>query len=284
MPPRTQWSPKSFEIVLPEEAIVELGAGTTPERQQPAHDAEAAAERTKGPLRFNSPFSRMKARRTRSSISATRFHIADLHVPSAGVAARTERRRAAAEEHDIHGRDRVRHSRPSIRIPTFRHFVARTQRRARRWSSRFRAPDPCRAKNRARAGGPAGGRPWWHTRRRHRRTRSIPPIRSASTSGGSSEGLHWCWCRRQRSCCGNPLARRLRVPRACGKPAAGVGPVAGAAYGGPATKNSALLNVLKEELFALESEKLTGNMPAEEYAEVKAALETVLKRALKRNS
>jgi len=67
-------------------------------------------------------------------------------------------------------------------------------------------------------------------------------------------------------------------------PAAVVGPVAGAAYGGPATKNSALLNALKEELFALESEKLTGNMPAEEYAEVKAALETVLKRALKRNS
>jgi hypothetical protein len=45
-----------------------------------------------------------------------------------------------------------------------------------------------------------------------------------------------------------------------------------------------LLNALKEELFALESEKLTGTIEAGEYAEQKAALETVLKRALKRAS
>jgi hypothetical protein len=50
----------------------------------------------------------------------------------------------------------------------------------------------------------------------------------------------------------------------------------------PAAKNTALLNVLKEELFALESEKIAGTLPASEYAEQKAALETVLKRALKK--
>jgi hypothetical protein len=50
----------------------------------------------------------------------------------------------------------------------------------------------------------------------------------------------------------------------------------------PAAKNAALLNVLKEELFALESEKLSGAISADEYAETKSALETVLKRALKR--
>jgi hypothetical protein len=55
-------------------------------------------------------------------------------------------------------------------------------------------------------------------------------------------------------------------------------------YAGPAGKNSALLNALKEELFALETEKLTGSLSPVEYAETKAALETVLKRALKRNS
>jgi hypothetical protein len=49
-----------------------------------------------------------------------------------------------------------------------------------------------------------------------------------------------------------------------------------------ATGNAALLNALKEELFALESEKIAGTLTAEEYAEAKAALETVLKRALKR--
>jgi len=57
-----------------------------------------------------------------------------------------------------------------------------------------------------------------------------------------------------------------------------------AAPASPAAKNSALLNALKEELFALESEKLTGTLGAGEYAEQKAALETVLKRALKRVS
>jgi hypothetical protein len=52
----------------------------------------------------------------------------------------------------------------------------------------------------------------------------------------------------------------------------------------PAAKNAALLNALKEELFALESEKISGTLAPAEYAEQKAALETVLKRALKKKS
>ena len=51
----------------------------------------------------------------------------------------------------------------------------------------------------------------------------------------------------------------------------------------PGTKNAALLNALKEELFALESEKIAGTLAPDEYAEQKAALETVLKRALKKS-
>lgn len=52
----------------------------------------------------------------------------------------------------------------------------------------------------------------------------------------------------------------------------------------PASKNGALLAALKEELFSLESDKLTGVVSPAEYAETKAALETVLKRALKKSS
>jgi len=52
----------------------------------------------------------------------------------------------------------------------------------------------------------------------------------------------------------------------------------------PAARNAALLNALKEELFALESEKISGTLAPGEYAEQKAALETVLRRALKRTS
>jgi ribosomal protein L29 len=43
------------------------------------------------------------------------------------------------------------------------------------------------------------------------------------------------------------------------------------------------LNALKEELFALESEKIAGTLSPSEYAEQKAALETVLRRALKKS-
>jgi hypothetical protein len=50
----------------------------------------------------------------------------------------------------------------------------------------------------------------------------------------------------------------------------------------PAAKHAQLLNALKEELFTLESEKINGSIAPEDYAEVKAALETVLKRALNR--
>lgn len=65
-----------------------------------------------------------------------------------------------------------------------------------------------------------------------------------------------------------------------GAPTAGVAaayPTAGAG------KNAALLNALKEELFALESEKIAGTLTPDEYGKVKAALETVLKRALARS-
>jgi hypothetical protein len=54
------------------------------------------------------------------------------------------------------------------------------------------------------------------------------------------------------------------------------------ALASPAARNAALLNALKEELFALESDKIAGKISPAEYAELKAALEIVLKRALKR--
>jgi hypothetical protein len=52
----------------------------------------------------------------------------------------------------------------------------------------------------------------------------------------------------------------------------------------PMSHDAALLNVLKEELFAIESEKLSGTISAAEYSEQKSALETVLRRALKKRA
>jgi hypothetical protein len=51
-----------------------------------------------------------------------------------------------------------------------------------------------------------------------------------------------------------------------------------------ASGNAALLAALKEELFSLESDKLAGTISAAEYAEIKPALEIVLKRALNKKS
>jgi hypothetical protein len=70
----------------------------------------------------------------------------------------------------------------------------------------------------------------------------------------------------------------LRKPAAVAALDAGVAQ----AVAPPAAKGAALLNVLKEELFALESEKIAGTLAPDEYAKVKAALETLLKYALKR--
>jgi hypothetical protein len=81
---------------------------------------------------------------------------------------------------------------------------------------------------------------------------------------------------------------RKPEPAFAGAPGAAVAaggaclPPSAAAATGPAARNAALLNALKEELFALESEKLSETISPAEYAEAKAALETVLKRALKK--
>ena len=50
-----------------------------------------------------------------------------------------------------------------------------------------------------------------------------------------------------------------------------------------AQKGDALTETLKDELFALETDRLQGKITDKEYAENKAALETVIKRALKKS-
>lgn len=50
------------------------------------------------------------------------------------------------------------------------------------------------------------------------------------------------------------------------------------------TNNNALLAALKDELFALESERVEGKLSDTEYAELKSALEVVLRRALTRQA
>jgi Carboxypeptidase regulatory-like domain len=73
----------------------------------------------------------------------------------------------------------------------------------------------------------------------------------------------------------NPAAQ----PQRRAASAAVAPPVAPVPHG---SHNATLLAVLKEEMFALESEKLSGTIAPSEYSEQKSALETVLKRALRK--
>jgi hypothetical protein len=62
-------------------------------------------------------------------------------------------------------------------------------------------------------------------------------------------------------------------------------PAASATYSAPVSSvpSSGLLAALKEELFALETDRLQGKVSVSEYQEQKAALEVVLRRALSRD-
>ena len=76
-------------------------------------------------------------------------------------------------------------------------------------------------------------------------------------------------------------------PRRAPEPISAVPQYAPSQYGAtvnsvPAGGKTALLAILKEELFEIESERLSGTLSQDEYAQVKTGLEAVLKRALKK--
>lgn len=71
------------------------------------------------------------------------------------------------------------------------------------------------------------------------------------------------------------------MPVAASSQASSSGVQASSSFAPASAGKAALMNILKEEMFAIESEKLSGTISPVEYAEVKAGLEAVLKRALK---
>jgi len=77
------------------------------------------------------------------------------------------------------------------------------------------------------------------------------------------------------------LRARPREAVAGGAPAPGNGPLT-PTPGAPAGNSGSLMDALKQELFVLETERLEGKLSEAEYAEQKAALEQVLRRALGR--
>ena len=81
---------------------------------------------------------------------------------------------------------------------------------------------------------------------------------------------------------GAGILLRQPIPQSAGS-AVGTAARAGS-VGANTAKGSVVLLALKEELFALETERLDGRLTPEEYDRQKAALEIVLKRALERQN
>ena len=132
---------------------------------------------------------------------------------------------------------------------------------------------------------------WWH-RRSHRHSRPPHQVQVVDPRGiGSDARRH-----RGNFSCEGKMPWAPAVP---GQPDGAVGsfPLSSTAergtapvssrqvasahgYSTPPVGNTTLLAILRDELFAIESEKVSGTITAEEYNEVKAGLEAVLRRRL----
>jgi hypothetical protein len=279
MPPRTQWTPRTFEIVLPDGAVVEGVSGQRPGGLTTTINLDP--DGPKGHYSFNFPIQPDDADK------GTLFQI-EYELPYSGkftfhpqvsIPARTVWVMLPKSMTFAAGAGLSFQSAPQD--PSFQTFVARNALPGKALEFTVSGSGSLPRDDQSGQGGQSGQQP-------------------DSGMGGQEAGAPGA---RPGGGIGNPIntpdplskykgwilgglallmvvtaAFLLRKPAAVAAFDAGVAQ----APAPPAAKGAALLNVLKEELFALESEKITGTLAPEEYAKVKAALETVLKWALKR--
>jgi hypothetical protein len=283
MPPRTQWSPKSFEIVLPEEAIVESAQGQRPSTTSLPTTLKLQPNGAKGHYAFNFPIQPDEGDKD------TQFNII-YSIPYSGsftfrpqVSLPTQSVGVLLPKSMTFTAGAGSVFTPINQDPNIQTLVAKNAAPGKALeftvSGTGSMPREEQGAGGQQAAAPNGGQP----------------------GGGIGEPINtpdplskykWWILSGLALIFVSAAAFLLRKPAgAPGVPIAHVpNPgVASPGYSGStaastASKNGALLSVLKEELFTLESEKLTGAVSPAEYAETKAALETVLKRALKQKS
>ena len=284
MPPRTQWSPKSFEIVLPEEAIVESAQGQRPSTGSLPTTLKLQPNGPKGHYAFNFPIQPDEGDKdTQFNISYTIPYSGSftfrpqvsLNTQSVGVLLPKSMTFAAGSGSVFSAINQD---------PNIQTFVAKnaTPGKALEFtvSGTGSMPREDQGTGGQQAAAPVAGQP----------------------GGGIGEPINtpdplskykWWILGGLALVFVTAAAFLLRKPAGAAGvvvaqvPNAGVATSSAHSYSttaSAASKNGALLSVLKEELFTLESEKLTGAVSPAEYAETKAALETVLKRALKQKS
>jgi hypothetical protein len=286
MPPRTQWSAKSFEVVLPEEAVIELAQGQRPKAGALPTTLKLQPNGPKGHYAFNFPIQPDEGEKdTQFNISYTipysgsfTFHPQEsLSAQNVGVLLPKSMTFTAAAGSTFTALNQD----PNIQTYVAKNAVPgkALEFTVSGTGSMPREDQGAGGPAGAQAGGQPGGQPgggigepintpdplskykWWilgglalvfiaAAAFLLRKPAGVPGVPAVAGSVASTEAL--------------------RVPATSHATVAG--------------KNGSLLAALKEELFSLESDKLTGAISSAEYIETKTALEVVLKRALKKSS
>jgi hypothetical protein len=288
MPPRTQWSPKSFEIVLPEDATVAAAVGQRPTASSLPTSLKLQPNGPKGHFAFNFPIQPDEGDKD------TQFQIS-YSLPYSG-------------KFTFHPQMTLPAQSVGVLLPKSMTFVAGNGSTFQTLQQdpnvqTFVAKNAVPGKTLEFTVSGTGSMP-----REEQGAGGGQGQEAGATTGQPGGGIgapintpdplskfKWWILGGLALVLVAAAAFLLRKPATAGAvaSAADAGAMVAAVQGGstvssglvsPASKNASLLNALKEELFALESEKLTGTVTVAEYAEAKAALETVLKRALKRTT
>jgi hypothetical protein len=286
MPPRTQWSAKSFEVVLPEEAVIELAQGQRPKAGALPTTLKLQPNGPKGHYAFNFPIQPDEGDKdTQFNISYTLPYSGgsftfrpqvSLSAQNVGVLLPKSMTFTAGSGSTFT---------PLNQDPNIQTFVAKNAVPGKALEFTVSGNGSMPREDQGAGGPQAGTQP------------------GGQPGGGIGEPINtpdplskykWWILGGLALVFAAAAAFLLRKP--AGVPATPIANSAGAgspgaqvhyaptgSHGSPG-KNGSLLAALKEELFALESDKLTGAVSPAEYAETKAALEVVLKRALKKNS
>jgi hypothetical protein len=285
MPPRTQWSPKSFEIVLPEQAQIELAQGQRPKAGSLPTTLKLQPNGQKGHYAFSFPIQPDEGDKdTQFNITYSlpysgkfTFHPeVSLSAQNIGVLLPKSMTFEAGSGSNFT---------PLNQDPNIQTFVAKNALPGKPMEFTVSGNGSMPREDQ---GAPAGGQ--------------AGAAAGGQPGGGIGEPINtpdplskYKWWILGGLALVFVAAAAFLLRKPAGAPGVAVAQGSGAAAAAPpvyaahaptsaAGKNGALLSALKEELFALESDKLTGAVTPAEYAETKAALETVLKRALKKNS
>jgi hypothetical protein len=285
-PPLTQWSARAFEVVLPAEAVVNDVIGQRPNGLPTSIKLDSAG--AKGHYAFNFPIQPDSG--DKNTLFQITYHVpyssgkftfkTQVSLPADNVAVLLPKSMTLAQG----GGAAFKNVPEDANIQT---FVAKnaTPAQALEFTISGTGSMPREEQNAQTGGAPdaasAGNQPGGGIG---------PPV--SGTNPISTKYTWWILAGLALAMAA-AAAFLLRKPSGAQAAAAETGANASASYAGavatqavatPAGKSAALLNALKEEIFALESEKINGTLAPEEYAQVKAALEIVLKRALRRNS